>query len=157
MAFLYPNKPENEVSDIEIIQDVLLTQNKIEADLRDTMALVRETSYGKRVGHFYRVSLNGSQLTEALIKACMTVFLDRDKELLNLDSDLSLAWVKFEHFQFPPISDCIESGKLDDVSSRWMREKYRDYNKCVMPYYDFFMKLSDEERLEKLLGQKYDH
>lgn len=151
MAFLFPKKSAEELFDIEIIEDVLLTQNMIEANLRDTMALVKEANYGKRVMGFYHVSLNGIKLIEAFSDACLTVFIDREKELLHIDDDLSEAWRKFEHFQFPPISDCVIEGKLDKSSSRWMREKYDCYNRCVMPYRDFFM-LSDKERLAKLIG-----
>ena len=152
MAFLFPEKEVDELFDIEIVEDVLLTQNMIEASIRDTMALVKEINYGERVMGFYHVSLNGIKLVEAFRKACSSVFINREKGLLHIDDDLSEAWRKFEHFQFPPISDCIIEGKLDESCSRWMREKYYCYNRSVMPYRDFFM-LSDEERLSRLIGK----
>lgn len=153
MAYLFPEKSTDSLSDIEIIEDVLLTQNMIEANLRDTMALIKEVNYGERVMGFYRVSLNGIRLIEAFHKACLSIFIDRDDGLLCIDDDLLEAWRKFEHFQFPPISDCVVNSKLDESCSRWMREKYNHYNRCVMPYKDFFM-LSAEERLSKLIGKK---
>ena len=69
MAFLFPEKKVDELFDIEIVEDVLLTQNMIEASIRDTMALVKEITYGERVMGFYNVSLNGIKLVEAFHKA----------------------------------------------------------------------------------------
>ena len=152
MAFLFPNKKPDELTDLEIIEDVLLTQNKIEQDLRDALALIKEEKYGKRVMGFYSVALSGQELCAAFTKAYIKYFRNCDKELFNIDSDMSQAWVKFEHFQFSEIKDCVMGYKLGDGSSRWMREKYACYNKCVMPYYDFF-KLTPEEKLSKLTGK----
>ena len=132
MAFIYPNIPTEELSDDQIFTDVIKTQAEIEAKIREMLPNEQNTSLG------------GRDLVLAFYSACKTVYFNRNKELISLNGDFENAWIKYEHFE--------RLGKPDNRStSLYLREKHRDYNYFVMPYYDYF-KLPLEKRLAKLSG-----
>ena len=146
MAFLYPDKKPEELSNAEIVQDILQTQDWITAVIRSMVDIVKATDYSKR----YRAPLEGRALFEILIDVWPKLFIDCEEKYRDLDLDLAHAWDKYEHFPRYGITD----EDLRGNSRRWLIDKYEQYNRCVMPYYDFFMKMTDEERLTKLRGTK---
>ena len=156
MAFLFPDKEPDELSDLEIVEDFLLTQYIIETYLRGLAENKKVTEYSKRCPKLPCKYLFGKELFDVLTETEPILFRISDKNYRCIFSDLSQAWVKFEHLErCYPIEECIQNGKFkDSCLSLHMRDKYVQYNRCVMPYYDFFMKLSGEERLEKLKGNK---
>ena len=151
MAFLYPDKNPEVLTDLEIIQDVLLTQNKIESDLRSVLARLDGENYsdkaidGDKVLDYYPVTFNGGRLFDAFGEACTKHAIHQyiPNNIKSIDSDLKFAWTKYEHFQFPPLSEIISNDNSEYVSKR-LREKYADYNRYVMPYCDLFQKPNEE-------------
>ena len=143
MAYQYPNTPAEKLTDLEIFIDVFVTQMKIETKVREMLPAIKDDKLSEKYGWRYDKSFYGKKLACAFIAACWTVYFNRDRELINIEGDLEQAWIKYEHFE--------RMGRPDATTSRYFREKYREYNKCIMPYYDFF-KLPLEERLAKLVG-----
>lgn len=155
MGFLYPDKKTEEMFDLEILEDFLFTQNKIEADLRAILARLDDEEYGKKAKDgnknlkYYTSELRGGLLTEAFAKACQkhatACYLS---EPFNcIEDDMNEAWIKYEHILYPPYSDMATNPnkKLAKNQSLYLREKYDSYNKCVMPYYEFFKKTNEEK------------
>ena len=155
MGFLYPDKKTEEMFDLEILEDFLFTQNKIEADLRAILAHLDDEEYGKKAKdgnknlRYYTSELRGGLLTEAFTKACQkhatACYLS---EPFNcIEDDMNEAWIKYEHILYPPYSDMATNPnkKLAKNQSLYLREKYDSYNKCVMPYYEFFKKTNEEK------------
>ena len=161
MGYLYPDKKVEELSDIEIMEDYLMTQNKIEADLRAILARLEDEEYGERAKdgekslRYYTTKLNRNMLTRAFSDACLKYEIHPylDESLRNIDSDMMQAWVKYEHFLYPPYTDLVlgAEAKLGKHESWRLRDKYTEYNRCVMPYFDFFKKTNDE-KTEILFG-----
>ena len=161
MGFLHPDKNTEDLFDIEIMEDFLFTQNKIEADLRSILASIEDKKYGEKAKDdderqkHHIAGLNRNLVTKAFLEACLNhrIHPNLDKSLVNLDSDMEMAWIKYEHFLHPPYTDLIMKPdmKLSDNESRRLREKYNEYNKYVMPYFDFFKKPNDE-KTEILFG-----
>lgn len=159
MGFLYPNKKTEELSDFEIMEDLLFTQNKIEADVRSILAHLSEGRYaGAKAEHgiAHKVTdLRGKQLAGAFAEACLENLIHPhvDESLKYIDDAVVTAWVKYEHFIYPPYTDLVinPSMKLAKVNSFQLRDKYDQYNKAIMPYLDFFKK-SNEEKTELLFG-----
>lgn len=156
MAFLFPDKKPEELSDLEIVEDFLLTQFVIETHLRKLAEDVKATDHSKRYPSLPSKLLFGKVLFEVLGETEPILFRIGGKNYRCIFSDLSNAWVKFEHLErCYPIEECIQNGKFkDSCHSLHMRDKYVQYNHCVMPYYDFFMKLSLEEQRDRLKGEK---
>lgn len=155
MAFLYPDKKTEELFDVEIIEDVLLTQNKIESDLRGILAHIEDEKYGKKVlDKYYSTTLNRAELAKTFFEACEKHNIRQriDDSLIGFDSDMVQASNLFLHFQFPPFTEIVVGdNKLSKKESEWIRKKYEAYNKHVMPYYDFFKK-TNEEKLKLIFG-----
>ena len=155
MAFLYPDKEVEELFDVEIVEDVLLTQNKIESDLRGILAHIEDENYGKKVmDKYYSTSLNRAELAKVFFEACEKHDIRKrlDDSLVGFDSDMVQAFNLFLHFQFPPFSEVVMGdNKLGENDSARLRKKYIAYNKHVMPYYDFFKK-SNKEKLRLIFG-----
>ena len=155
MGFLYPDKKTDEMFDFEILEDFLFTQNKIEADLRAILARLEDEKYGDKAKDgnkkldYYTTKLNRNLLTEAFTKACLkhTIHPYVDETLKDIDSDMETAWIKYEHILHPPYSDILTEPdmKLSKGASLRLREKHKDYNKHVMPYYEFFKKPNGEK------------
>ena len=161
MGFLYPNKKTDKMSDLEILEDFLFTQNKIEADLRAILAHLDDEEYGKKAKDgdktlkYYTSELRGGVLTQAFIEACHkhTTACYLPKPLNCIEDYMNEAWVKYEHILWPPYSDMATNPdkKLTEGASLRLREKYDSYNRFVMPFYDFFKK-PNEEKAKILFG-----
>lgn len=153
MAFLYPDrKPEN-LNDGEIVQDILQTQAIIEKDVSFIVEKVRAVDRSKR----FITPFGGRALFNVLIDVWPKLFMNCEENLRCLDLDLAQAWDKYEHIPRLGILNEIVDGRLREdsgINRFWLIDKYKQYNQLVMPYYDFFMRLSNEERLERLAGKK---
>ena len=163
MAFLYLGEDYKELSDEQMITDVLVTHNKISADIRDIL-------WSEGI-----IKFNGStrlsvfELSEIFAKACLHNFINRDKSLINLDSDYSSACMTYENFIIPYISDHLFTNEKSchlvlgdklvkitkDKESAHLRinDKYKQYSNSIDKWYDFFMMPLDE-KVKLLYPQK---
>ena len=149
MAFLYPDKTVEELSALEMVEDVLLTQNKIETDLRAIIARIVDMKYGD-IKDYHPVEKTGVELVEDFLRSMKHFSVDPPAYMKNIDIDLFTAWKKYEHFQLTPFSDIVVADEREKVviKSR-VASVYRQYNQRVMPYYGFF--ILDNEQKYKVL------
>lgn len=162
MAFIYRNKNYEELNDAQMITDVLITHNKITADIRNIL-----WSEGI-IGFNGSTYLSSFELSRIFTDACLHNFIDRDKSLIHIDDDYSNACMTYENFIISPISDHLFSDdevhylmfedklinsteKKESIRSR-IQDKYNQYNKSVDKWYDFYMLQLDEKI--KLLNSK---
>ena len=155
MAFLYREKDYEKLSDEQMIIDVLVTHNKISADIRDIL-------WSKGIINFSgSTHLSVFELSRIFTNACLHDFINRNKTLINLDSDYSDACLAYENFIIPHISDHIFTNEktsrlmlgdeliniTKDEKSAHLRilNKYKQYSKPIDKWYDFFMLPLDEK------------
>ena len=158
MAFLFPDKKPEELSDLEIVEDFLLTQFVIETHLRKLAEDVKATDHSKRYPSLPSKLLFGKVLFEVLVETEPYLFMNSSERYKCIFLDLSCAWVKYEHLERCfPIEECIrEESFKDPHSGFYLRDKYMEYNHLVMPYYDYFMKTSVKEQLTLLNPKNKD-
>lgn len=163
MAFIYKNLDYEKLTNVQMISDVLLTQNKINADVRDIL------HSAKIIKFWGSTKISTYELLEIFRKALFHEFIDRDESISSLD-DVVTAWSSYENFLIPYISNLpfdsndtnwslalgngyVKMSDDNDLADIRTREKYKSYSYYVDKWYNFFM-LSLEEKLELLMPDK---
>ena len=141
MGFLYRNQNYKELTDEQMITDVLITHNKITADIRN---ILWETGV---IDFHNSTHLSVFELSNIFSTACCHQFINRDRSLINLDDDYSLACMTYENFIIPCLSNQLFEG--DEYGHRRTIDKYIQYSKAIDKWYDFFM-MPREKQLELL-------
>lgn len=155
MAFVYRNKDYNQLSNKQMIADVLITHNKITADIRNILWMSKIIDFNGST------HLSVFELSRIFIEACAHELIDRDKALLNLDVDYSAACKAYENFIIPDISNYYfndgkilnsevgnkseKSAKRDKYLQCRVQDKYKQYSYSVDKWYDFFMLPTEEQ------------
>ena len=146
MAFINYGEDYSQLNDEQMITDILVTHNKITADIRDILwkKKIIESNNSTHISIF--------ELSTIFTDACLHDFFNRDKSLINLDDDYCAACQAYENFMIPDISNRIFI-KDSEYLHRRIQDKYRQYSHAVDKWYDFFM-LPLEEKLKLLCPNK---
>lgn len=141
MGFLYRNKDYKELTDEQMIADVLITHNKVTADIRDIL-------WKTGVIDFYNSThISVFELSHIFSNACCHQFVNRDKSLISIDDDYSSACMTYENFIIPCLSNQLFEG--DEYGHRRTIDKYIQYSRAIDKWYDFFM-MPREKQLKLL-------
>lgn len=140
MAFLHidqddGNLPAHKInlSAREMVIDVLATEAKVIADIKEIL-IHCNIKIPDTVNRFPNTP---EQIVSAVfLEACMKEFFNRDKSLINLDSNICEAFEKYWHFP-EQFADAIFKEPEPHQYLR-IKEKYHEYSNLVNEFYDFF-------------------
>ena len=151
MAFLYHNRNIDELSDKEMIADILITQEKMSRDIKDILFKTGIIKTKEEALNKYDSALHGQvqSLSSIFVHACLHEFIDRDKSLINIDDDYCSACMTYENFFHTHLSELEFKQTIDNNTHLRLKDKYQQYNHSTDQWYDFYM-LPIDKKIELL-------
>lgn len=151
MAFLYHNANIDELTDKEMIADVLITHEKISRDIREILLRTGIIKTPSEALDKYDSALHGQvqSLAHTFVHACLHEFLDRDKSLINIDDDYCRACMTYENFAHTHLSELEFEKTISESAHLRIKDKYQQYNHSTEQWYDFYM-LPIDKKIELL-------
>lgn len=154
MAFLYHGKTSDQLTDKEMVADVLITHEKMSRDIKEILLRTGIIKTKEEALFRYDSALHdqAQSLASIFIHACMHEFIDRDESLIHIDGDYCSACMTYENFAYTHLSGLEFEQNIASNTHFRLKEKYEQYNRHTDHWYDFYM-LPIDKKIELLTGK----
>ena len=155
MAFLYLNANIDELTDKEMIADVLITHEKISRDIKEILLRTGIIETTSEALDKYNSALHDQvqALARVFVNACLHEFFDRDRSLINIDDDYCMACMTYENFAHTHLSGLVFKQSFNESTHLRLKDKYQQYNHSTEQWYDFYM-LPIDKKIELLVAKR---